>query len=93
MLKEILCEAKKFSPLDLGCVKGAGCYFLMNAKFDTNGNWSYMVAKGANKPKKIQHQPNWGSKITKDTTQDMIDNEGEAKTAKQIIDYYIEFKG
>lgn len=62
----------------------SGTYYLHKVGTDSNGNWSYMVSKGNNKPKKIQHQGEWGSKITS--------SDIEAKTANDIIAYYEEFK-
>ena len=90
MNTKVLSEAlKKFkSPLDLGCEKGEGCYFLHSVGLDTNGNWSYMVSKGSNKPKKIQHQGDWSEKITASSTESDLKS---IKTSKEIIAYYIEF--
>jgi len=71
-------------PLDIGKGK-KGYYYLEKVGYDANGNWSYMVARGANKPKKIQHQGDWGTKFTKD------DKEISQELAKKIIDYYEEY--
>ncbi len=76
---------KKFkSSLDLGSTK-KGSYYLVSVGYDSNGNWSYMVAKGANKPKKIQHQGDWKGKVTK------TDTDVSLKLATQIVSYYEDF--
>ena len=72
------------STIELGQGK-KGVYYVHKVGFDTNGNWSYIVSRGGNKPKKIQHQGNWSSKITKTSTEDDVKN---SKTAKEIIDYF-----
>ena len=62
-----------------------GTYYIEKVGKDTNGNHTYMIAKGANKAKKIQHQGEWGSKFMYD------DDEIDSKTEKGIIEYYEEF--
>ena len=83
MLKEIV-EASKMVKVDIPLDK---VYRIVKVGYDTNGNWSYMVQKGTNKPKKIQHQGEWGEKITKDSKDVEL-----SPTAIDIIDYYREFK-
>ena len=66
-----------------------GPFNISKLGYDANGNWSYMVSKGAGKPKKIQHQGDWPSKITKDDNTASVKN--QAETAEEIIKYYKEF--
>lgn len=89
-LKSLIVESKikkLKTSIDLECGSGY-CLFITSIGHDTNGNWSYMVAKGANKAKKIQHQGDWGAKITKDTTQSEAE---DMKVYKEITKYYLEF--
>lgn len=81
-LNEALKKLKK--PIELGSGK-KGVYFVDKVGFDSNGNWSYMVSRGSNKAKKIQHQGEWSEKIRKDSSEKEILN---SKVAQGIIDYY-----
>ena len=87
--KEKVSEAMKKlkSEPELGSGK-KGTYYLNSVGYDSNGNWSYMVSKGANKPKKIQHQGEWREKLTSDMSDKEIEG---SKTSKEIIDYYEQF--
>jgi len=91
--KQVKSAMKKLkNPLEIGCIKAGdkkGCYYIMSVGYDTNGNWSYMVSKGGSKPKKIQHQGEWGNKVTPNTTQENLDNMSDF--TKDMLDYIEEF--
>ena len=84
-MNESLKKLKK--SIELGSGK-KGSYYVDKVGFDTNGNWSYMVSRGSNKAKKIQHQGDWGTKITKDSDWKEVEN---SKVAQNIINYYEKF--
>lgn len=84
-VNEAIAKLKK--PLELGQGK-KGVYYLHGIGHDTNGNWSYMVSRGANKPKKIQHQGQWREKLTKNHSDEDVFN---SDTAAEIIKYYEKF--
>ena len=86
ILKKLLNEAKKAVKVDLELGKGkSGYYFITKVGYDANGNWSYWIAKGGNKPKKVQHQGG-GGKILADTTQKEL-NTSLQTTVKELIEY------
>lgn len=68
-----------------------GTYYLSSVGYDSNGNWSYMVSRGSNPTKKIQHQSGlFGDKITKDSIKN---GEIDEKTANGLIKYYEKYIG
>jgi hypothetical protein len=84
-VNEAMKKLKK--PLELGQGK-KGVYYLHKVGHDTNGNWSYIVSRGSNKPKKIQHQGQWREKLTTSHSDEDVFN---SDTAEEIIKYYEKF--